>query len=181
MPKQSSYDPANAFKANRKFKSANTRVTVMDGYVRMYLFDNLIAKKEIKTGRIEITNAGWPTNTTRDRLNALGASISISGGKRGDHLSGTMYLNGEEMKDDKWYTLKGEKQAEDKNPFGALAAVMMMGEIFGRSKEESNAWKLRMLKAGVPEGALHLPEDWDSLPEEEKENRLNKVIDEFKK
>jgi hypothetical protein len=31
----------------------------------------------------------------------------------------------------------------------------------------------------VPEGALSLPEDWEQLSEEEKETRLNKVIEQF--
>lgn len=183
MPKQSSYDPANAFNANRTFKSSNTRVTVKDGMVKMFLFDNLIAKKDIKTGEVFITNAGWPTNTTRDRLNALGAGIHIAGGTRGDHRSGTMYMNGEAMKDDVWYTLKGKESNEDSSTksLAAISSVMMMGEIFASTKKDKNAWKLRMLKAGIPEGMLHMPDDFDSLPEDEKERRLNAVIEEFKK
>jgi hypothetical protein len=57
-----------------------------------------------------------------------------------------------------------------------VAMVAALGDIFGRDKKESNDWKARMLKAGIPEGALHMPEDWDTLDEEEKERRLNGAI-----
>ena len=50
-----------------------------------------------------------------------------------------------------------------------------IGEIFGQNKKEKNDWKARMLKAGLGEG-LDMPEDWNSLSEEEKERRLNKMI-----
>lgn len=53
----------------------------------LYLFGNLIARKDID-GVLHITNAGWPTNTTKERLNAL-PGVSISQKK------GIWYLNGE--------------------------------------------------------------------------------------
>ena len=62
--------------------------------------------------------------------------------------------------------------------FGVLAGVMMMGEIFSNGDQKaSNNWKTRMLKAGVPE--LSLPDDWDQLPEDVKESRLDEIINEF--
>lgn len=63
--------------------------------------------------------------------------------------------------------------------FKTVATVMALGDIFSTDKKSANDWKTRMLKAGLPEGALHLPEDWDTLDDNEKETRLNKVIAEF--
>lgn len=63
--------------------------------------------------------------------------------------------------------------------FSTLSAVMALGDIFGGNRSESADWKLRMLKAGVPEGAISLPEDWDTLSDEEKNKRLDAIIKEF--
>jgi hypothetical protein len=62
------------------------------------------------------------------------------------------------------------------SPFKGIAAIAMMGEFFGKTKEEKNSWKKRMLKAGLEDKGLSFPEDWDSLPEDVKEARLNGAI-----
>lgn len=54
----------------------------------MYLFGNKIATYHSPTNTLEITNCGWFTNTTRDRLNGL-PGVSISQKKF------VWYLNGE--------------------------------------------------------------------------------------
>ena len=54
------------------------------------------------------------------------------------------------------------------------STVAMMSEVFCNTQKEKNDWKLRMLKA-VP--GISIPDDFDSLPEKEKEQRLNKVIE----
>lgn len=65
--------------------------TFTDGK-RLYLFDNLIA--EHRQDGLYISNAGWQSKTTKERLNGLtGVSISQSKGK--------WYLNGKEW-DGQW-------------------------------------------------------------------------------
>lgn len=64
----------------------------------------------------------------------------------------------------------------DWSGFNSIAMVAKMGEIFADTKEQKNDWKKRMLKAGLGEG-LNIPEDWDTLTEDEKERRLNGAID----
>lgn len=66
----------------------------------------------------------------------------------------------------------------DWSGFRALAGVMALGNILGDSQKEKNDWKTRMLKAGL--GNIIMPDDWDGLTEEEKETRLNKVMEEIK-
>lgn len=76
-----------------------------------------------------------------------------------------------------------EKQEHERvnKEFGRIGAIAQMGEIFGSTLKEKNDWKARMLKAGLGNKGLQMPEDWDSLDEETKEARLNAVIEFTKK
>ena len=60
-----------AFINKKPFKKSNTEVQVLEdsGVVQLLLFDNTIAKQV--GGILSITSAGWPTNTTKERLNSL--------------------------------------------------------------------------------------------------------------
>ena len=73
-----------------------------------------------------------------------------------------------------------EKETEKENPLRSIAMVAAFGEIFGTTKKEKNDWKARMLKAGLGGRGLSMPEDWDTLTEEEKERRLNGAIEAIK-
>lgn len=57
-----------------------------------------------------------------------------------------------------------------------LGMIAKLGDIFGKTKTESNDWKTRMLKAGLESKGLIMPEDWDGLDEETKTARLDGVI-----
>lgn len=63
----------NAFYNYQNFKSGNTKVEatseVAGRVSRLHLHGNLIAK--LMDGELIITNAGWQSNTTKERLNAL--------------------------------------------------------------------------------------------------------------
>ena len=71
---------------------------------------------------------------------------------------------------------KEEETPQRDNNFNTVGMIAMMGQFFGETKKESNDWKKRMIQAGLGD-AIHIPEDWDTLTEEEKEKRLNKVIE----
>jgi glutamine cyclotransferase len=98
----------SAFEANNAIKVSNTEVTVeyynYDNYtckvqvVCLLLYGNLIAKKKYENGVLisfEITNAGWASNTTKERLNGLNG-VSIH------QKNYQWYLNGKE-----WNSGKG--------------------------------------------------------------------------
>lgn len=70
--------------------------------------------------------------------------------------------------------------AEDDTGLGLIAGVMALGDIFGSDQKESNDWKTRMLKAGLENRGLIMPDDWDTLDEATKERRLNAVIETLK-
>lgn len=89
----------NAFNAGGDFSSGNTVVTTFESnvptdgsYTEMRLHGNKIAYKN-RTG-LHISNAGWFSNTTKERLNGL-AGVSIS------QKAGVWYLNGKEW-DGEW-------------------------------------------------------------------------------
>jgi len=90
------FNAVQSFRDNETKKFGNTRVIVKDGITKLLLYDNLIAKKE--NGVLRVSNAGWQSNTTKERLNALhGVSINQS--------KGVWYLNGIEWDGD-WIEIK---------------------------------------------------------------------------
>ena len=76
------------FQSNLPFKKSNTKVVVEQNQTKLLLFDNLIAIKDAD-GSVSITDAGWDTRTTFQRLNGL-PGVSIRSSK------GVTYLNGKE-------------------------------------------------------------------------------------
>ena len=60
----------NAFMRREPFKQSNTEVVIYPSSTRMYLFGHLIAMIDLM-GNIKVTNAGYFTNTTKERLNGI--------------------------------------------------------------------------------------------------------------
>lgn len=90
-----------AFNAGRNFNSSNTKVKAYNngshsGEIYLYLHGNVIAKRI--NGTLSISNCGWFTNTTRERLNGL-PGVSICQRK------GQWYLNGSPW-DGEWIDIK---------------------------------------------------------------------------
>lgn len=89
----------NAFFDERPFNSGNTSVEVLPkgatqpDMVFLKLHNNIIARKDVKKGTLEITNAGWETSTTKERLNGF-PGVNIK------QKAGVWYLNGEEWDGD---------------------------------------------------------------------------------
>lgn len=66
----------------------------------------------------------------------------------------------------------------DWSGFKAIAMVAKMGDVLCSDQKEKNDWKARMIKAGLGEN-IQMPEDWDSLSEDEKAHRLDLVINQL--
>lgn len=64
----------------------------------------------------------------------------------------------------------------DTDDLKTIAMVASLGNIFGKTKEDKNDWKIRMIKAGLENKGLIMPEDWNDLDEDDKEKRLDNVI-----
>ncbi len=106
--RQITQDSVNAFLHFQRFNKQNMSVQVIeqltnsDGDITpkqslLLLHGNIIAKI-VKGVGLFITNAGWATNTTKDRLNAL-PNVSIQ------QKNFVWYLNGKEW-DGEWIKVK---------------------------------------------------------------------------
>ena len=69
MARQISSEATEAFVNGVEFGKSNTSVIVEGKIVKLYLFGNLIAKRDSK--RVWVSNAGYETNTTKERLNSI--------------------------------------------------------------------------------------------------------------
>lgn len=68
---------------------SNTKVVTENRVSKMYLFGNLIATLDHNVGGVmKITNAGWKSNTTKERLNGL-PNVNIK------QVRGEWFLNGQ--------------------------------------------------------------------------------------
>ena len=87
--RQISFDAAEKFMQATAFKKSNTEVVTLPNVTILKLFGNEIAYRyNDPSNTLSITNCGWKTNVTKDRLNAL-PNVSINQAK------GKWYLNNE--------------------------------------------------------------------------------------
>lgn len=86
----------------------------------------------------------------------------------------TQWLNPEQKEFCKNW-LEGDRT--DWSDFKMVSAVAQMGEILCDNQKEKNDWKARMIKAGLGNKGLEMPEDWDTLSEDDKTARLNGVME----
>ena len=129
---------------------------------KVYSYDTLVAT--IDRAKRTLTILGYWSKTTSKHLNYIATEFSLTKIKASEA------------------EIKANKETEDEkdNGFKGIAMVAKMGEIFGKTKQEANNWKVRMLKAGLENRGFIMPEDWETLTENEKERRLNGVINELK-
>lgn len=86
--RQITRDAVEAFYEGRNFKRSNTEVVVGKHVVDLCLFDNRIAYRLLdQPDNLHITNAGYSTVTTKERLNGL-YNVRIV------QRRGVWYLNG---------------------------------------------------------------------------------------
>lgn len=80
-------DAVNAFMSREPFKQSNTEVAIYPTDTRMYLHGHLIAVIDLM-GNLWVTNAGYFTNVTKERLNGI-PTVTVKQKKL------EWYLNGE--------------------------------------------------------------------------------------
>ena len=98
MSRQVTEQIIKAFLNDQAKRVSNSEVHTDFISTRLYLFGNCIAIKKKDTGKIEVSMAGYPTVTTRERLNGI-PGVRISQRK------GIQYLNGKEIDTDKFYAV----------------------------------------------------------------------------
>lgn len=83
-------ETVNAFNNSKRFKKANMEVEVLPNVTIMKLHGNAIAYRYNDPEKtLSITNCGWQTRTTKERLNGI-EGVSIH------QKAGQWYLNGKE-------------------------------------------------------------------------------------
>jgi hypothetical protein len=93
--RQITKDSINAFIWGFTFSKQNMRVRVFNDVIKLQLHGNTIATKDRITNKIQISNAGWESNTTKERLNGL-IYLSGSNVKPIYQKNWVWYLNGKE-------------------------------------------------------------------------------------
>lgn len=81
-------DAVDAFMNRKPFKRSNTEVVVCPSDTRMYLHKHLIAIIDL-LGNIRVSNAGYSTNVTKERLNGI-PDVTVT------QKNFKWYLNGKE-------------------------------------------------------------------------------------
>ena len=94
MSRKITQEAVNAFYNRAKFNKSNMSVEIETSQVVLKLHGNTIAGQDSKG--VWITDAGWPTRTTFERLNGLN-DVRVNTKK------GQTYLNGEEWDGEKVY------------------------------------------------------------------------------
>jgi tRNA A37 N6-isopentenylltransferase MiaA len=72
----------------------------------------------------------------------------------------------------------GDEHKAVQKKFGMIGAIASLGNILCDTQKDKNDWKSRMIKAGMGEGLI-MPDDWDTLSEDDKETRLNNALKEI--
>jgi hypothetical protein len=74
---------------------------------------------------------------------------------------------------------RGEHEAIERQ-FAMIGAIAKMGEILCDGQKAQNDWKERMIKAGIGDGLI-MPDDWGTLSEDERQLRLDGIIQHMRK
>ena len=151
------------FIIDEKTKIVGTTHNTRTGFRHLVKF--IVDGKEIESRSVSYYNRTWESydyqTAIRELLRKMVTSKRLTA-ERAEHIQAIC---------------DGRAKAEFDSRFKTLGAIAMMGEIMGETKKEKNDWKTRMFEAGLSGYGLEKPNDWDSLSEDEKEKRLNKVIE----
>ena len=143
---------------SRKSFYGKARVENEDGKKVLYSYNTKVA--EIVDGKPTVFGL-YSSTTTR-------------------HIKEFLLQNGFEFKDSKdimnRYGEEQKSESQADGSFNTIGMVAGLGDLYGKTKKEKNEWKLRMIKAGLGNRGFQVPDDWDTLSEDEKEKRLDNVI-----
>lgn len=95
-----------AFSHFKNFNRDNTTVCkAADGTMELWLHGHLIAKRS-STGALLVSLCGWPTPTTRERLNGLLDTLGYRPGYGLYQSKHVQYIGDEEMPETGYYEVK---------------------------------------------------------------------------
>ena len=150
------------FKINDKITVVARSEKTRNGF--KHVVDLYIDGDLVDSAKVNYLNRTWESYEYQTALKKLIEDTT--------HLSEEEKGQGMQFTKDR-ITVERKKVEED---FGRIGAIAKMGDIFGQTIKEKNVWKTRMLKAGLENKGLIMPEDWDTLDEKTKTERLDAVI-----
>lgn len=113
---------------------------------------------QVGSGRIPYQNRTWERFEFQSVLNKAVKSSSLAPDEKANTL--------------KW--LEGDRT--DWSDFKMTGMVAGLGDVFANTTKEKVAWKSRMLKAGLGNKGLDIPEDFGNISVAEQNKRLDKAI-----
>ena len=167
-------ESVDAFMNARKFKKANMEVEVLPNVTILKLFGNEIAYRYNNPERtLSITNAGWKSVTTKERLNGI-PNVSIH------QRDKVWYLNDVEW-DGSLIDIGEESPPKKDTPIlDHMNAFLMMGNLITSEDEtlkDRVAYKERIvfatMRSLIPQ--WEEPSDWSGLTDEKKMERLEQI------
>lgn len=164
-------ESVDAFMNARRFKKSNMEVEVRPNVTILKLFGNEIAYRyNDAEGTLSITNCGWFSNTTKERLNGIP-------GVRIHQKDFEWYLN-DELWDGSLIDITGKAPTSGRNEFDFMKVFMVLGDM---TSPDDVKYKERIvfatMRSMIPD--WQPPSGWDSLPDKEKLNRLNRIQNEI--
>ena len=63
-----------------------------------------------------------------------------------------------------------------KQELQTIGTIASLGNVLASNKKDKNDWKLRIIKAGLGNKGIDIPKDWETLNENEKQLRLDRII-----
>ena len=133
---------ARPIKLGGKFdKFYRTEVKVTGNYVRLYLYGNEIARRNIydDVNNFLFTISGWNTRTTRERLSALG--VTIRSRKRKPYIQVNNKLYPIDTYPTYSYNTKYELFVQFSD--SSLNVLFTREEMIERKKDSAEAYKIR--------------------------------------
>ncbi len=105
-------ESVDAFLSGDNLNKANMQIHTRGHYVYMNLHGNSIARRNLDTGSIYISNAGWETVTTKERLNGL---LNTLGKKRIFQHKFEWFIGTREFPYDEWMMVYQSNQQQTKD------------------------------------------------------------------
>lgn len=131
MARQITEESVNAFLKGETFSKQNMTVTTHVEYIYLMLHGNVIARRPVGAGlyQTEITNAGWESNTTKERLHYLLIEVT----------AGTWRLSGAGGQWHFWSKNHGEEPQMPLDEFVKISDLMALEVQIASEREHRQA------------------------------------------
>ena len=145
------------FKVNRNIRILCRSESSRSGF--NHFATVFVNDREMATAKVHYINRTWERYDFDTVIEKVADDPSLSPAQR------------DTIKD--WVKNRDGSDDEGMKRLGSVRALAMMGEVLGSDLKQKNRLRATALKSVQ---GIDLPDDWDSLSEEEKSRRLNGAI-----